>query len=159
MAPTPEPTSEPTQETESLEDLVLPELSPEPKEPEPLPWRVEGEGNEFTLIREETTNIIKSSAKIRGLFESGLGDIVLNFQAIDGSEAFVITITGLVPNHIYHLYTDDLHNHREITADSKGQLIFTQDVSTHHLLMIQPLASTKFIKDNSTGGNCTLIGS
>lgn len=170
FSPTPEPSSE-ISPTSSLELTPTPEpeeffnLPPLPEAPnlnqeesETLPGVVEGEGSEFKLEKDGLVKVVKSTASIKGLFESTIGGVVLNFESADGSQATILTITGLLPNHNYHLYTDDLHNHREVFSDSEGNLVFTQDISTHHLLIIQPLTSTKYIRNDTTGGNCTSIG-
>jgi parallel beta-helix repeat protein len=59
---------------------------------------------------------------------------------------------------MYYKYEDDYHNLTPFTTDADGEYTYTQDLSMDHLVFIQPRESTKFIKDNSAGGDCWLIG-
>lgn len=69
-----------------------------------------------------------------------------------------LTISGLKPVTVYHLYQDDYHNHRAITTDQDGRYTFIQDTTSNHTVFIQPRKSTKFINDNASGGDCQTIG-
>lgn len=69
-----------------------------------------------------------------------------------------ITLSGLSPNTSYYLYQENYHNETIFISDNQGSYAFTQDLSTPHLLFIQPRKSTKFISENPTGGDCQTIG-
>jgi len=70
-----------------------------------------------------------------------------------------LTIGNLKPDTIYYKYQDDYHNLETFTTDAAGSYTYIQDLSQLHHVFIQPRPSTKFIKDDATGGDCNLIGS
>jgi parallel beta-helix repeat protein len=68
-----------------------------------------------------------------------------------------LTLTGLEPNRTYYRHQDG-HLVETFIADSQGNHSFTQDISTYHYVFLSEEAYTKFIRDDATGGQCTLIG-
>ncbi|MCK4443113.1 MAG: right-handed parallel beta-helix repeat-containing protein, partial [Thermoplasmata archaeon] len=68
-----------------------------------------------------------------------------------------ITMGGFEPNKTYYRHEDG-HFEETFAADSNGNYSYTQDLSEPHHVFIQEESSTKMIRDDSTGGDCTLIG-
>ena len=83
-------------------------------------------------------------------------------MAIDATKssaiATTINIGGLLPNTTYYKYSDSYHNLTTFTTDEIGAHAYTQDIATPHIIFIQPHKSTKFIRSDSLGGDCTSIG-
>ncbi len=69
-----------------------------------------------------------------------------------------ITLSGFTPSTTYYKYQDDYHNLTEFITDENGSYSYFQDLSKPYFVFIQPRKSTKFIKDDATGGDCNLIG-
>ena len=68
--------------------------------------------------------------------------IELRVAAAEGALETQLTLSGLVPNLEYHLYTDSLENHSLMTADEAGGLSWVQDLVEPHVLFIQTVPST-----------------
>ena len=119
-----------------------------------------GEGLHFAITDSEYLNVsLESSEPITLRMESVPNIVTL---AIDATKSSAITTTitmgGLLPNTIYYKYSDSYHNLTTFTTDTNGAFFYTQDISIPHIVFIQPHKSTKFIRDDATGGDCTTFG-
>lgn len=178
--PTPEitPTIEPTPEltpTPEASPTPTPELTPTP-EPEIVPEPpidttrtpisagigiVEGYGQKFEIIDSEYFNLVtESSEEIYLRIESFPEMVIIKIRAQEGIEKTSLKIFGWEPETTYHKYLNDYHNHEEITADTERTIEFEVNLDSEksQLIFIQPRPSTKYIKDDTSGGNCTLFG-
>ena len=125
-----------------------------------IPGTTEGTGTYFEVTDSEYLNItLESSEEIAAKIESAPEMVILNIGAAETTASSVLTFAGFSPNTTYHRYTDNYHNHESVTTDENGLFSFAQDIGSRHVIFIQPRKSTKFIKDNATGGDCTSIGS
>lgn len=121
--------------------------------------RLESTGIYFELKDSEYLNVsLNSSELIKLTLESVPEMITMSIESAAGAASTRITIAGLTPQTTYHKYEDNYHNHEEFTTDDNGNYTYTQDLSFLHIVFIQPRKSTKFIKDDATGGNCYSIG-
>lgn len=121
--------------------------------------RLEGTGTHFELTSSNYLNItLDSSEAINLVLESVPEMVTLHLESASGASTAQITLGGFLPSTTYHQYEDDYHNHATFTTDSSGRYTYSQDLSNPHFVFIQSNPSTKFINDNSTGGDCTLIG-
>jgi len=126
-----------------------------------IPGVTEGEGKHFEITNSTYLNItLDSSESIKLRIESIPEMVTMMFEksALTLANQTQITIKGFVPSTTYYLYEDDYHNLTEFTADENGSYIYTQDLSEPHFIFIQTQKSTKFIKDDATGGDCNSIG-
>lgn len=134
--------------------------SPESEDLFHLPGTIEGTGTRFEITDSEYLNItLDSSEEITAKIESMPEMVIINVNASEKFSFANLKISGLSSNTIYHKYEDDYHNHTPFVSDENGVFSFEQDLSRDHIIFIQPRESTKFIKDDSTGGNCKDIGS
>ncbi len=124
-----------------------------------IPGRVEGTGTHFAIADSEYLNVtLDSTQPIKVLFESIPQMVVLHLEPATGATSAQLTLSGFAPNTTYHRYEDGYQSHVPFTTDAAGSYSYTQDLSAPHLVFIQPRPSTLFIRDNSTGGDCTSIG-
>jgi len=122
--------------------------------------QLNGVGRHFELKGSEYLNIaIDSSEEINVFIESAPEMIALEIESVQGSQETQINLSGFEPKTTYHKYQDDYHNHEVFVSDEEGGYSYKQDISQPHLIFIQPRESTKFIRDDITGGDCSLIGS
>jgi len=84
--------------------------------------------------------------------------ITMMVEPVSVSPSAQITLSGFLPNTTYYKYEDNYHNLVEVITDDLGTFSYTQDLASAHLIFIQPQKSTKFISDDTTGGDCTTIG-
>jgi parallel beta-helix repeat protein len=119
----------------------------------------EGSGKHFTITNSEYLNVsLESDEDVDLRLESVPNTIVIKIQASTAASSAEIKLDGMDPNTTYHKYEDNYHNYAPVSTDENGAFYFKQDISKEHLIFIQPKKSTKFIKDDATGGNCTSIG-
>jgi len=124
-----------------------------------IPGRIEGTGIHFEITDSEYLNLIlESSEETKLRIESIPEMITMMIEPISSTVSTQITISGLASSTTYYKYQDDYHNLTEFTTDENGGYTYIQDLSKSHFIFIQPRASTKFIKDDATGGDCYLIG-
>ncbi|KCZ73370.1 parallel beta-helix repeat (two copies) [Candidatus Methanoperedens nitroreducens] len=124
-----------------------------------MPGRLEANGTHFELNDSEYLNItLDSSEPIKLVLESAPEMVTVHIGSASGAASTQITLGGFAPQTTYHKYEDDYHNHTVFTTDASGNYSYTQDISTDHLVFIQPRASTRFIRDDATGGDCNSIG-
>ncbi len=127
--------------------------------PVQLPGVVEGVGLQFEVTDSEYLNVALESAELVSIYLSSVPSALeLWLEAADGAIVTELTMSGLIPEQEYHLYTDSLENHTIISADATGSLAWTQDLVEPHLLFIQTVPSTYLIADATNGRDCTKIG-
>lgn len=120
----------------------------------------EGVGEYFAITDSDYLNIsLHSSKKINLKLQSVPKMIVIRTQASESDFSSEIKISGMDSFTTYHKYEDNYHNYAPILTDENGVFSFEQDVSKDHLIFIQPQKSTKFIKDDASGGDCVSMGS
>jgi len=120
---------------------------------------IEGQGTYFDITNSEYLNIfLQSSEPVKIRMESIPKMITIMIESISSAKSAEISLSGFAPLTTYYKYQDDYHNLKEFTTDENGSYAYTQDLSEPHLVFIQLRKSTKFIKDDSTGGDCTSIG-
>jgi parallel beta-helix repeat protein len=125
------------------------------------PGTVEGTGTYFQVTDSEYLNVtLLSTEPIDLILESAPRMIMMEIEVAEGIVATqtLLTLYSLEPSSTYYKYQDDYHNLQTLTTDAEGTVTFLQDLSQLHFVFIQTQHSTKFIKDNSTGGDCTSIG-
>ncbi len=137
-----------------------------------MPGRLETNGTHFQLNNSRYLNItLESSEPIKLVLESIPEMVTMHLESASGADSTQITISGLALQTTYYKYEDDYHNHAAFTTDARGSYTYVQDILKPHFVFIQPayntmfsIASTsastgtKFIRDDATGGDCTLIG-
>ena len=142
---------------EDPNDPVLPDPNM-PEEPR-LPGTVEGTGTHFEVTDSNYLNIsFESSEPVYMRLESVPEIIIMDINTVDAIASTQITLTGFPPSTTYYKYEDDYHNGVTFTTDLNGSYTFEQDLCEPHLVFIQPRSSTKFIRDDATGGDATSIG-
>jgi len=122
---------------------------------------IEGEGNHFEITDSIYLNIaLDSSEPIKLRMESVPEMITMMLERATSTSTTQtqITISGFSPLINYYKFEDNYHNLTQFTTDGNGKYTFTQDLSNRHFVFIQPRMSTKFIKDDATGGDCVSIG-
>ncbi len=123
------------------------------------PGTIEGEGSFFKISNSEYLNIgLESSEPIKARVESIPNIIMLALEPIYSIRSSKISLSGLAPLATYYKYQDDFHNLEIFISDENGNYTYLQDLTEPHFIFIQTQKSTKFIKDDAVGGDCTLIG-
>src|SRR3989344_4017861 len=126
---------------------------------EGLPGTVEGVGSHFVITNSSYLNVTLDSSEMINLRMESVPEMVTLFiESSSSAIATQVIFTGFNPNTTYYKYEDNYHNLTAFIADSSGYYSYTQDLSQPHLVFIQPRTSTKFIKDDITGGDCSSIG-
>ncbi|MEK7148449.1 MAG: NosD domain-containing protein [Patescibacteria group bacterium] len=122
----------------------------------------EGIGTSFSITDSSYLNITLDSTESVKLKLESVPEMVTMMiwppTFSTSSTSTQITLHGFQPSTIYYRYEDNYHNLTEFKSDGSGAYSYTQDISTNHVIFIQPRHSTKFIKDDTTGGDCYLIG-
>lgn len=127
--------------------------------PSKVVGRIEGVGTRFELKDSDNVNFsLESSITIKLKMESLPKMISMMIESASSQTFSSITINGFDPLTTYYKYQDNYHNSVEFSADEKGNYSYLQDLSEPHFVFIQSRKGTKFIKNNATGGDCTLIG-
>jgi len=142
--------------TVSSAPFAFSQEEPIPEEPEiNFPGMVSGTGTHFEITDSQYLNVtLDSTEPINLVLESFPEMIIMIVVPNTTATSTDITFGGFSPNTTYHQYEDDYHNHLPFTTDSNGSYTFTQDLSSRHLVMIQPNESTFFISNDATGGDC-----
>ena len=123
-----------------------------PAEPQ-MPGRLEGNGTHFEINNSEYLNItLDSSEPVHLILESIPEMVEMHIEAVSPATSTVITLSGFLPSTTYYKYEDNYHNLVTFTTDDNGNYTYTQDISTSHLVFIQPRASTKYIPTDTTIG-------
>ncbi|HDO23711.1 MAG TPA: hypothetical protein ENG99_00665 [bacterium] len=141
--------------------FILPTLAnAQPLKQFSLLGTIKGAGTHFEITDSEYLNIVlDSTEKINLRMESMPEMLTMEIGPVSSSTPSAqIALSGFEPSTTYYKYQDDYHNLTKFTTDENGGYSYTQDLSESHLVFIQPRKSTKFIKDDSTGGDCSSIG-
>lgn len=122
---------------------------------------VKGEDSHFQIADSDYLNISLDSTEIIKLRMESVPEMIT--VMIEPSDLSIATSTqiilsGLAAETTYYKYEDNYHHLTEFVTNESGTYPYVQDVSKPHLVFIQPRHSTKFIKDDSIGGDCALIG-
>ena len=142
-----------------------------------MPGRLEANMTHFELKDSRYLNItLDSSEPIDLKIESPPEMVTMRLESLSSATTTKIIMRGFAPQTSYQKYQDDYHNLVTFTTDDSGSYAYTQDLSKPHFIFIQPepdkvsktsaivaiaadsLPGTIFIRDNATGGDCTLIG-
>jgi|GEM_PF-6177843 len=125
-----------------------------------IPGTINGEGTHFEITDSQYLNTtLDSSEPIKIRMESIPEMVTIMIEPLASStHQTQITLSGFASSTKYYKYQDDYHNLTEFITDENGRYTYTQDLSKPHFLFIQPKTSTKFIKDDATGGDCASIG-
>lgn len=134
--------------------------SEETPSPPPIPGTLfHASGNVFALADSEYLNVsVSSSQSITVDLESVPQMVRMYIRSDTPATNTDLTLGGLLPSTKYYLYQDDFHNLTEFTTDASGTYSYTQDLSEPHIIYIQPRHSTRFLRDDSTGGDCASFG-
>ncbi|MCX6786236.1 MAG: right-handed parallel beta-helix repeat-containing protein [Candidatus Kaiserbacteria bacterium] len=125
-----------------------------------IPGVTEGEGSSFQITDSDYLNIgLNSTEAIKVRIESMPRMILMHVESASGTATTTgLTITGLKPGTTYYMYQDNYHSLTPFSSDENGAYSYTQDISKSHLIFIQPKKSTKFIRNDATGGDCASFG-
>lgn len=126
-----------------------------------LPGVVEATGIHFEITDSSYLNVIADSSEPIKLRMESIPEMItmmIEPPAFSITTSTQITLSGFTPSTTYYKYQDDYHNLTEFTTDENGKYTYFQNLSSPHVVFIQPRKSTKFIKDDATGGDCSLIG-
>ena len=140
--------------TQNISDIT------ENAQPQESVGTISGGGKYFEVKNSSFLNIaLESTKEIKAEVESVPQTIVIRLKKVnEEDENTQLTIYHLEPNTLYHLYIDDYHNYRELLSNNEGVTVFEIDLLAPHILFIQTKKSTKFIRNDATGGDCSVIG-
>lgn len=126
-----------------------------------IPWETGGIGTHFELNNNPFGNVKVDSSESVSLNLLAFSDAVtISFDASDSVTSTQITVGGLLPSASYFVSKDSYDNQTAITTDGNGNLSFAQEIGSNpHIVFIQRTHSTTHIRDDSTGGDCTTVGS
>lgn len=120
---------------------------------------VKGEGTYFKITDSDYVDIsLQSSEPIKVRLKSVPNMVTLRVEPVSSATSTQVTLGGFQPTTTYYKYEDDYHRLEQFTTDEHGAYTYAQDISKPHLIFIQSKKSTKFIKDDTTGGDCSSIG-
>ncbi len=142
-----------------LSPTVFAQQVPQPSDFFSVPGITQGIGAHFAITDSNYLNITVDSSDIVDLKLESIPSVVrMALIPVSVVASTQITVSGFTPNTAYYKYEDNYHNLTEFVTDSNGNYTYVQDLSIPHLVFIQTRHSTKFIADNSTGGDCLSIG-
>lgn len=125
-----------------------------------MPGITFGTGTHFEITDSDYLNVTLDSNRLVEAYVESIPEMVsIHLEATYDAAPAQLTLGGLLPNTSYHQYLDDYHQHTVVTTDASGTLLLEVDLSEPRLVFFQTSASTKFLRDDGTGGDCTLIGS
>jgi parallel beta-helix repeat protein len=108
-----------------------------------MPGSIEGNGTHFEITDSGYLNVtLDSTAEIQLRLESIPRAVILHVKSASGAASTCITLGGFPASTIFYKYEDDYHNKEVITTDASGRYTYEQDISTPHLVFIQPDKST-----------------
>ena len=139
----------------------MPVFAQEPTSATAILGQASGEGAHFEITDSGYLNIaLGSSEEIKLRMESvaNMVTIVLEPPAFSIATSTTLMLSGFSPQTTYYLYEDSYENLTEFTTGEDGSYSYTQDISVPHIVFIQQQKSTKFIRNNATGGDCVSIG-
>ena len=128
-----------------------------------IPGTTEGTGTFFQITDSSYLNITLDSTQSIKLNLQSIPEMLTMQIEADPSlnplpSSTTLTLSNLEPNKTYYLYQDNYHNLEQFITDTNGNYTYPQDLTSSHLILIQPRKGTKFIQDNPTGGDCSQIG-
>ncbi|CAB1057948.1 hypothetical protein D1BOALGB6SA_2704 [Olavius sp. associated proteobacterium Delta 1] len=127
-----------------------------------MPGRVAGSGTYFAITNSEYLNLtLASTADIDLTLESVPHVVTMVIESVTDAASTQITLGGLLPSTTYYKYEDDFHNLAVFTTDAAGTHVYIQDLTSRHIVFIQPTASTYFICDDADADdtdNCVTDG-
>ena len=119
---------------------------------------VGGEGHCFEVTNSTYLNVTLCSAEVVNVtLESVPWVVSFTIRAVDSAPSTDIALSGLEPNETYYRHQDG-YDMEDFTADEAGNYSYTQDLTSRHHVFIDEESSTKYIRDDATGGDCTSIG-
>ncbi|MBP9715074.1 MAG: right-handed parallel beta-helix repeat-containing protein [Candidatus Pacebacteria bacterium] len=119
----------------------------------------EGSGTHFEISNSEYLNIsLDSTEEVSLRLESIPETISISLEASTGATYTDFTFYNFLPNTTYYKYEDGYETLTVFTTDENGSYTYTQDISQTHNIFIQTHKSTKFIRNDATGGDCNTIG-
>ncbi|MCK4443211.1 MAG: right-handed parallel beta-helix repeat-containing protein, partial [Thermoplasmata archaeon] len=119
---------------------------------------VEGEGNCFEITNSTYLNVTLCSSEVVNVTLESIPEVVsFTIENVTSAESTHITISGFEPNETYYRHEDGLLI-ESFVADVIGNYSYTQDLSEPHHVFILEIASTLYIRDDGTGGDCISIG-
>lgn len=119
----------------------------------------EGFANEWIVTNSNYLNItLQSTEKISARIESASSTIAVTLQPSTTASSTQFIISGLIASTVYYQYVDGLESVLEAVSDQNGVYAFKQDITQPHIIFLLPRKSTKIIKYDPNGGDCTLIG-
>ena len=123
----------------------------------PSGWTKKSENNTvFEAKDSDGLDILVISQKPINLKITSIPEIILiDIKKDQGNTK--LSIQNLIPNKLYYVYEDNLHNLTEMTSDKEGIIELKQDLKEDHLIIIKTRRSTKYI-NSYTGGDCSSIG-
>lgn len=122
---------------------------------------IEGESRSFNITNSDYLNVSLESSEIISLkMESrpSMVTLLLKQGSTTLATSTQVVLSGFLPNTTYYKYEDGYHNLLQFTTDNNGGYSYVQDITVPHIAFIQTRRSTKFIKDDLTGGDCSSIG-
>lgn len=122
-------------------------------------WMIDESGTHFEINNNPFLDLtVDSSENVQLQIESMPEMVVMIIESDSSAISSQISVKGLEPSTTYYKYEDSYQNSVTIDTSSSGTLTFSQDLSVPHIIFIQKNKSTKFIRDDLTGGDCTTIG-
>lgn len=138
--------------------FVIPVLAQENSLTE-IPGQTRGSGTYFEINHSDYLNVtLNSSEYINVRIRSVPEMITISLLESTATSSSSITLGGLLPGTTYYKYEDDYHNVLEFTTGAGGSYSYVQNISIPHVIFIQPRKSTKFLRDDATGGDCSVFG-
>jgi len=131
----------------------------EPVGPFDLPGSAAGSGTVFQVTDSDYLNVtLQSSTSVSLRIQSAASMVVIFVDEAESAGSTQMTLGGLAPLTTYYKYVDDFHGGVAITSDESGSYTWQQDLSAGHHVWFQPNPSTKFIRDDPSGGDCLSVG-
>jgi parallel beta-helix repeat protein len=119
---------------------------------------VEGEGYCFEVTNSTYLNVTLCSTEVVNVTLESVPRVVsLTIETVDGATSTDISLSGFVPGMAYYRHQDG-YLIESFFADEGGGYSYAQDLSKPHHMFIAEETSTKYIRDNPTGGDCTSFG-
>ncbi len=127
--------------------------------PPPFPGIVSGVGTFFQITDSAYLNVsLQTTEPVSAMLSSAPSVVEIVLEAAEGAASTEVSLSGLAPNTTYYKYDNDLENLVVFTTDDSGAYAWSQDLLEPHVIFLQLVPSTKYIRDTTTGGDCTLIG-
>jgi parallel beta-helix repeat protein len=143
------------------EDLGIPGDPEDPIDPENMEfkhWWVNGTGTFFEVVNLDYLSVTLTSSETVNIHLESVPRVVSYHIESPGSAVSAdITLTGFDTCIIYYRYQDG-YLQEQFTPDETGSYAYTQDISVAHHVFIAQEASTKYIRDDATGGDGSSIG-